>query len=57
MTLNGKEVTLVVDQQTGIVTWYSDGDTTFTAEVDWASPPPAGTTYSVDVPAGRRRRR
>ena len=25
---------------------------TFTAEVDWASPPPAGTTYSVDVPAG-----
>ena len=52
MTLSGKEINLVVDQETGIVTWYSDGDTTFTAEVDWASPPPAGTTYSVDVPAG-----
>ena len=52
MTLNGKEITLVVDQESGIVTWYSDGDVTFTAEVDWASPPPAGTTYSVDVPAG-----
>ena len=52
MTLNGKEITLVVDQESGIVTWYSDGEVTFTAEVDWASPPPAGTTYSVDVPAG-----
>jgi hypothetical protein len=52
MTMSGKEITLVVDQETGIVTWYSDGDTTFTATVDWASPPPAGTTYSVDVPAG-----
>ena len=52
MTLNGKEITLVVDQKSGIVTWYSDGEVTFTAEVDWASPPPAGTTYSVDVPAG-----
>jgi hypothetical protein len=52
MTLNGKEITLVVDQETGIVTWYSDGEMTLTAKVDWASPPPAGTTYSVDVPAG-----
>jgi hypothetical protein len=52
MTLNGKEIILVVDQESGIVTWYSDGEETFTAEVDWASPPPAGTTYSVDVPAG-----
>jgi hypothetical protein len=34
------------------VTWESDGKQTFTATVDWASPPPAGTTYSVEVPAG-----
>jgi hypothetical protein len=52
MTMDGKLIDLVVDQETGIVTWYTDGKETFTANVDWASPPPAGTTYSVVVPAG-----
>ena len=52
MTMDGKQIDLVVDQQTGIVTWYTDGQDTFTATVDWASPPPADTTYTVDVPAG-----
>jgi hypothetical protein len=51
MTLDGKQVDVVVDQQSGLVTWCSDGEGTFTAEVDWDSPPPAGTTYAVDVPA------
>ena len=35
MTLGGKPIDVVVDQQTGIVTWYSDGEDTFTATVDW----------------------
>ncbi|HEX5642810.1 MAG TPA: hypothetical protein VFZ86_10815, partial [Thermoleophilia bacterium] len=52
MKLDGKEVNVVVDQQTGIVTWCSDDEATFTATVDWDAPPPADTTYSVDVPAG-----
>ena len=49
MTLGGQPVELVVDQQTGIVTWYTDGRATFTASVDWTSPPPADKTYSVDT--------
>ncbi len=49
MTLGGRPVELVVDQQTGIVTWYTDGRSTFTATVDWASPPAAIATYSVDA--------
>lgn len=52
LTLGGKQITLVVDQLTGIVTWCAIDDTTFTADVDWSSPPPAGATYSVDAPAG-----
>jgi hypothetical protein len=52
MRLGGEQVDVVVDQQTGVVTWYSAGDETFTANVDWDSPPPAGTTYTVDVPTG-----
>ncbi len=52
MTLDGKEVNLVVDQQAGIVTWCSDDEATFTATVDWASPPPADTSYTVDAPTG-----
>jgi hypothetical protein len=51
MTLDGKDVNVVVDQQTGLVTWYSDGEVTFTAAVDWDAPPPSDTTYSVDAPA------
>ena len=35
MTMGGKLIDVVVDQQTGIVTWYSDGEDTFTATVDW----------------------
>jgi hypothetical protein len=52
MRLDGEQVDLVVDQETGIVTWYSAGDETFTASVDWDSPPAADETYSIDVPAG-----
>ena len=52
MRMDGKVIDVVVDQQTGIVTWESDGTQTFTANVDWASPPPAGATYGVDAPAG-----
>jgi len=52
MRMDGKVIDVVVDQQAGIVSWYSDGEQTFSASVDWASPPPAGTTYSVDAPAG-----
>ena len=50
--LDGRPVDLVVDQLTGLVTWYSDGRSTFTATVDWASLPPADETYSVQAPAG-----
>ena len=42
MTMGGRQIDVVVDQQTGIVTWYSDGKDTFTAKVDWDAPPPAG---------------
>jgi len=52
MRMDGKALEVVVDQQTGIVTWYTDGAETFTAHVDWASPPPPGTTYAVSAPAG-----
>jgi hypothetical protein len=52
LTMGGKEINVVVDQKSGIVTWYSDAESTFTATVNWASPPAAGTTYHVDVPAG-----
>ena len=31
LTLGGKAVNVVVDQQTGIVTWYSDDEAAFTA--------------------------
>ena len=55
MRLNGGPIELVVDQVTGLVTWYSDGGSTFTAEVDWASPRPANTASSSRQPdpAGR----
>ncbi len=49
LTLGGQPVELVVDQQTGIVTWYTDGRAIFTASVDWASPPPADKTYPIDT--------
>jgi hypothetical protein len=52
MTFPGDDVVeLVVDQQSGLVTWYSE-DTpaalvTFTAAPAWADPPPANETYSL----------
>ena len=52
MTFPGDDlVELVVDQQSGLVTWYSE-DTpsalvTFTAAPAWADPPPANETYSL----------
>lgn len=52
LRLGGEQVDVVVDQETGIVTWYSAGNETFTANVDWDSPPPADEAYSVDVPEG-----
>lgn len=52
MTLDGEEITLVVDQATGIVTWCDVSGATFTANVVWDAPPGAGTTYGVTVPAG-----
>ena len=52
LTLGGKAVNVVVDQQTGIVTWYSDDDDAFTAKVAWEAPPPVDATYAIDLPAG-----
>jgi hypothetical protein len=52
MTLGGRRLELVVDQETGLVTWCSDGTSTFTAVIDWGSPPAAGQTYTVDAPPG-----
>ena len=54
MTLGGKQLALVVDQETGIVTWYTDGTSTFTATVDGGSPPPAHTTYAPTAPSGTK---
>lgn len=54
MLLDGKNIEVVVDQLTGIVTWCTDGSGTFTAVVDWDAPPPAGETYVVDVPGDAR---
>ena len=54
MKLDDKDTELVVDQLTGIVVWYTDGRSTFTATVDWSSPPPADETYVVKVPAGQK---
>jgi len=52
------QVTVVVDQLTGIVTWCSgagpDAQETFTATVDWNAQPAAGQRYSAPVPAGAR---
>jgi len=47
-------VEVVVDQLTGIVLWYTDGRSTFTATIDWSSPPPADETYMVKAPAGQK---
>jgi len=54
MTLDGKDIAVVVDQVTGIVVWYTDGRSTFTATVAWGSPPPADETYVVKMPPGSK---
>ncbi len=54
ITLDDGAVDLVVDQRSGVVTWYRDSLSTFTATVDWDSPPPDGATYGVETPAGAR---
>ena len=54
MTMGGKLIDVVVDQQSGIVTWYSDDVGTFTAAVDWGAPPAADETYTVTVPDGEK---
>jgi hypothetical protein len=53
MTLDGKDIELVVDQLTGIVVWYSDGRSAFTATVDWTAPPPAGEAPAMNLPAAQ----
>lgn len=35
MTLHGDKIQLVVDERSGIVTYYADDEGTFTADVDW----------------------
>lgn len=52
MTLDGRQVDVVVDQETGIVTWLSDGDGTFTAQVHWDATPAAEQAYVVALPPG-----
>jgi len=47
--LGGRPVELVVDQGTGLVTWYGDDRSTFTATVAWAPPPPADATCAVQL--------
>jgi hypothetical protein len=55
LTLDGITRELVVDQDSGLVTWCTDGESTFIAAVDWApSPLPATApplTGPVDSPA------
>ncbi len=50
LTMKDQQIDVVVDRETGIVTWYRDGHDTFTPQVDWTSPPPADATYAVDAP-------
>jgi hypothetical protein len=54
MTLGGKQLELVVDRETGIVTWYTDGASTFTATVDWGTSPPATEAYTVAPTVGTK---
>ena len=51
MSLDGEDVQVVVDQLTGIVVWRTDGRSTFTATVDWDSPPAAEEVHAAAVPA------
>lgn len=55
LKLNGATQELVVDQESGLVTWWTDGVSTFTADVDWAAPgglPPASAAPAGTPPAG-----
>ena len=58
MSFGGSTVEVVVDQLTGIVLWYSGssgaGQNTFTATVDWESPPQTTGAYVIDLPGGAK---
>ena len=54
MTIDRTDIEVVVDQLSGLVLWYTDGHSTFTANVDWVSPPPVDESYAVDLPAGTK---
>ncbi|NLE23313.1 MAG: hypothetical protein GX624_11140 [Actinobacteria bacterium] len=47
-----RQVDVVVDQETGLVTWYSSGGETFTADIDWDSPPQTAAAHDADAAAG-----
>jgi len=49
MTLAGTTMELVVDQRSGLVTWYSDGASTFSADVAWGTTP---SFTPVPAPSG-----
>lgn len=51
-TVDGVPVELVVDQLTGLVLWYADGLTTFSAQVDWGASPAPGTVFTVTPAPG-----
>jgi len=53
MTLDDQDIQLVVDQVSGIVVWYADGRSTFTATVAWGAPPPADEASALPAPTGQ----
>jgi len=53
VTLDDQDVQFVVDQLSGIVVWHTDGHATFTATIDWDSPPPPGEADGMEIPAGQ----
>ena len=55
VTLGGTTMELVVDQASGLVTWYSDGVSEFTADVAWGEAPAMGSptpSPGATAPAG-----
>lgn len=55
LTLDGTAQEFVVDQGSGLVTWWTDGSSTFAAGLDWGSsgrgPTPPGTPSDAASPA------
>ncbi len=55
LKLDGATQELVVDQSSGLVTWWTDGSSTFAAGVDWATldgtPSPGASTLGTTAPA------